>query len=51
MGLKLRDSTSSDKENDPEREPNINLKRVETESSHEEHVSDSSSTRSSIVPI
>ncbi len=53
MNLKRRDSSSSssEKENDPEWNPKINLKRVRTESSHEEYVSDSSSTKSNIVPI
>ncbi len=51
MGLKRRDSSSSDQENDPEWKPIINLKRVKTESSHEEHVSDSSSTKSNIVSV
>jgi hypothetical protein len=51
MNLKRRDSSSSssEKENDPEWNPKINLKRVRTESSHEEYVSDSSSTKSNIT--
>ena len=54
IGLKRRDSSSSsslDKENDLEWNPKINLKRVRTESSHEEYVSDSAATKSNIVPI
>ena len=53
MGLKRRDSSSSSsssgKENDPEWNPKINLKRVRTESSHEEYVSNSSSTKSNVM--
>ena len=50
MGLKRRDSSSSDQENDLEWNPIINSKHIKSESSHEEHEFDSSSTKSIIVP-
>ena len=51
MGFKCRNSSSSNKENDAKWNREINLKCVKTKSSHEEHVFDSSSTKSNKVPV